>query len=349
VQSNVSYTLASNLENLILLGPAVNGTGNSSANTITGTSGANTLTGGGSLDVLRGGGGNDNYVVDRDGEVAESSGQGFDTVNSSVTYTLGANIENLFMLGAAVSGTGNGSANTITGTSGANTLAGGAGLDVLRGRGGNDTYVVDRQGEAEEASGAGTDTVRSTVDYALGANLENLVLLGSKDLNGIGTSGANTLTGNDGSNSLTGGDGHDLLRGGAGADSLFGGLGNDTLSGGSGADRLEGLGGDDTYVFAALNEIGDKIKDFDAGSGDNVFRITAGAFGGGLAAGGTLQASQFQTGTDNVASNGNIRFIFNTAGDELWFDRDGSGSASAILVADMVVDATVTNADILLV
>ena len=96
-------------------------------------------------DTLRGGGGNDTYVVDNAGDVVtENAGEGTDLVQSSLTYTLGANVENLTLTGAAaINATGNTLDNILTGNTANNVLTGGAGNDTMRGGAGNDTYVVD--------------------------------------------------------------------------------------------------------------------------------------------------------------------------------------------------------------
>jgi Ca2+-binding RTX toxin-like protein len=134
-------TLANQYQNLILTGNGnVNGTGNALNNSITGNSGHNTLSGGTGADNMAGGLGNDIYVVDNVGDVViEDLNAGTDTVHSSVTYTLGANVENLTLTGiAAINGTGNAMNNILTGNSGVNNLSGGDGSDTLIGGGGAD-------------------------------------------------------------------------------------------------------------------------------------------------------------------------------------------------------------------
>ncbi|MBK7354891.1 MAG: hypothetical protein IPI94_02280 [Propionivibrio sp.] len=232
VQSSVSYVLGSNVENLTLTGTtAINGTGNTLNNTLTGNSGANVLDGGAGADTLVGGAGNDTYVVDNTGDiVTEAASAGTDLVQSSVTYSLAANVENLTLTGTnAINGTGNTLNNVLTGNAGNNTLSGGAGADTMIGGLGNDTYVVDNTGDiVTEAASAGTDLVQSSVTYSLAANVENLTLTGTNAINGTGNALDNILIGNSAVNTLTGGAGNDTLDGGAGADKLLGGLGDDT-------------------------------------------------------------------------------------------------------------------------
>jgi len=296
VSSSVDYTLGSNVENLTLTGSGLlSGTGNAIANVLTANNGGNslaglagtdtlvggtgndTLDGGIAADAMAGGLGDDAYVVDNVADtVTEAASEGTDTVQSSVTYTLAANVEDLTLTGSgAINGTGNELANTLTGNSGANILTGGDGNDTLVGNAGNDTldggdgddtmtggtgadtYIVDSAGDTvTEASGGGNDTVKASITYTLGANVENLVLLtGAAD--GTGTASANTITGNADAN---------VLSGLGGNDTLIGEAGNDTLDGGTGNDAMTGGDGDDLYI---VDKAGDTVTEA-AGAGSGI-------------------------------------------------------------------------------
>ncbi|MFN9557855.1 MAG: alkaline phosphatase, partial [Dolichospermum sp.] len=265
VRSSVTYTLATNVENLVLTGTTdLNGTGNTLNNTLTGNIGNNILNGGIGADTLIGGAGNDTYIVDNAGDViTEANGEGRDLVQSSVTYTLSENVENLTLTGnTAINGTGNGLDNTITGNSGNNTLDGGAGNDTLVGGAGNDTYIVDSTTDTITDS-AGIDTIQSSVNLSLVnyGTIENLNLTGTA-LNGTGNGLGNTITGNGGNNTL---------NGGLGNDTLVGGLGNDTLIGSAGNDSLVGGTGNDTYLFSITTSIGtDTITEAVGGGQDTI-------------------------------------------------------------------------------
>ncbi|WP_300337528.1 putative Ig domain-containing protein [Accumulibacter sp.] len=230
VVADIDYTLPANVERLLLTGAAIHGTGNVLDNTLTGNAADNLLDGGSGADTLIGGSGNDTYVVDDGGDVVtEGAGAGVDLVQSSVSCTLAANVENLTLTStSAVNATGNTLDNVLIGNGDANTLSGGSGADTMLGGGGDDIYVVDNVGDVvTEQAGEGSDLVRSGISYTLMDNVENLTLTGAAPLDGTGNALDNVLTGNGAANTLIGGDGNDTLDGGSGADVLQGGLGAD--------------------------------------------------------------------------------------------------------------------------
>jgi Ca2+-binding RTX toxin-like protein len=195
-------------------------------NTLSGGAGNDRLDGGAGSDTMTGGTGDDTYVVNQAGDViTENLNEGTDTVESSVSYTLGSNLENLMLTGTAnLTGTGNTLNNIMIGNSGANAMDGGSGNDTLDGGAGNDTL----QG------GTADDTL-------IGGLGDDVLSAGS---------GNDVLDGGDGADTLDGGSGDDIVRGGAGNDILSGGSGADQMTGGTGNDTLAGGAGNDLYNFA---------------------------------------------------------------------------------------------------
>jgi Ca2+-binding RTX toxin-like protein len=183
------------------------------------------LDGGLGDDRMEGGAGDDRYVVSAALDVVvEAVAAGTDTVESSISFILGANVENLLLTGNswdALDGQGNALNNRLTGNNGNNNLDGGSGADTMVGGGGNDTYTVDDAGDVVvEFQASGSDHVRSSISYALGAFVENLTLLGASNINASGNLSANIIIGNAGNNVITGGLGIDTLTGGAGSDTF---------------------------------------------------------------------------------------------------------------------------------
>jgi Ca2+-binding RTX toxin-like protein len=260
------------------------------------------LNGGVGNDVMQGGRGDDTYIVDSVGDgVVETLNEGFDTIKSTVSFTLPANVEKLILDGTgSINGTGNSLDNTIIGNSANNALTGGAGNDTLEGhlgsdtldggsgtnvlKGGenNDVYVIHSGSTNTITDTSGVDTVRSFVTFTLGAGIENLELQGSAAINGTGNTLNNIITGNSKNNKLDGDAGDDILNGLGGKDTLIGGTGNDVLDGGTGNDLMEGGLGNDFYK---VDSSGDQVNEVTNGGIDTVlssansFTLPGGAVG----------------------------------------------------------------------
>ncbi|SHJ99494.1 calcium-binding protein, partial [Propionispora hippei] len=362
-------------ETLILSGSAnINGTGNTLDNMITGNSGNNVLTGGagndtldGGLgaDTLYGGAGNDLYLVDYTGDaVIENANEGLDTVQSSISYTLGANVENLRLMGiTSINGNGNTLNNVLAGNNGNNILDGSTGMDTLIGGLGNDTYIVDNIGDVViENTNEGADTVQASIIYTLGANIENLILSSSANLNGTGNALDNLITGNSGSNLLTGGAGNDTLDGGSGADLLYGSTGNDTYivdnagdvvteNANEGTDTVQSI---ITYILgsnvenlilsssANLNGTGNALDNLIAGnSGNNI--LTGGAGNDTLNGGAGADSLYGGAGNDVLCGGtGDDTYLYGIgSGNDSIDDYDPSGGSNTLQFQNLVM-ASVT-------
>lgn len=129
----------------------------------------------------------------------------------------------------------------------------------------------------------------------------------------------------------------------------MGGAGVDRIEGGIGADLLSGGLGNDSFVFLAKTEGGDRITDFHNVAGDNDrFLLEGSAFGFGSATG-AIAAGSFVVRIDNLAQDADDRFIFRTTDQTLWFDANGNAAGGLTLLVDLQADAGMTAADIALI
>lgn len=178
-------------------------------------------------------------------------------------------------------------------------IAGTAGADILIGTALNDTYTINNAGDTISADPGGLDTVLSFLSFTLSDGLDNLVLLGTGNINATGNNLANALQGNSGNNILSGGGGNDVLLGGAGADKF------------------------------RFNELGwkhaDQILDFNALEGDQIVLTSAIT---GLPAGTPLAYYVNSPGKDRTPG-----VVRQPGGVGLAFDPDGIGPAKALLFA----------------
>ena len=265
---------------------------------LVGGTGDDVLVGGTGNDTMRGGLGNDRYfVIDPGDVVIELAGEGIDEIRTNQNTTLGDNLEDLRLRGAASIGTGNAADNTIFAGSAAATLSGLAGNDTLYGSASADT--IDGGDDNDTLFGnAGADTLN-------GGNGDDILNGGSQGdtLNGgpgddrlRGNEGLDTLNGDAGRDRLEGGDNPDVLRGGAdndvllgqeGNDQLFGDEGDDRLTGGTGRDRMTGGTGQDDFLFGEGDFAGlgasdsDRILDFSDAEGDLIDLSAVDAITGG--------------------------------------------------------------------
>ncbi|MDF8332041.1 calcium-binding protein [Novosphingobium cyanobacteriorum] len=307
------YTLAANVEILQIGGnAAIGGNGNDGANLLIGNEAANALDGGRGDDTLRGLGGNDSLAGGAGRDLLEG-GIGNDTMD-------GGNDDDSLDGGAGD--------DVLLGGAGKDLIDGGKGADRMEGGSGDDAFGVDNLADVVvEKADQGTDTVVSSINYVLGANLENLILVGAAKA-GKGNALDNVLIGNALDNTLVGNGG------------------NDVVSGGAGIDKLSGGAGADTFVFAA-GESGasaataDRVLDFRHAQGD---RIDLSAFD--PVPGGVDNALSFIGSTAFAGTAGEVRVTGAAGGQIVQIDADGDKLAD--MVISVRADAVLQAADFVL-
>ena len=251
--ASASYTLPTNVDSLSFTGTAaLQGTGNSGNDILTANTGADTLVAGSGSDTLIagagatadslvGGTGSDLFILGHAADVVSvGATHGADTIQSSLSYTLPANVNALVftgsadLTGVAISGNnsliGNGGNDILNAGSGNDTLIAGTGLATLIGGSGADTFVINSASDVLQSVSTASNTVVSSVSYTMATNIASLILQGSGNLLGLGNTIANSITANSGSDTLVAGSGAANLVGGLGADLFVINSAADTVS-----------------------------------------------------------------------------------------------------------------------
>lgn len=242
---------------------------------IYGFAGNDMLSGNGGIDSLIGGTGNDNYIYEVGDIITENPNEGIDTVNTGVSYTLGANLDNLVLTGNSnINGTGNTLNNIITGNSGSNILNGGTGNDayVFNVNWGQDA-VFDNSGVDSFLFGDGI--LKDNIEFSKNNNdllISDITSFDTININnwfGGNNNKIESLVFQNGSITaqeidnlfvqpgevITGTSGNDNLVGTQGNDSIYGLAGNDTINGNQGADLMVGGEGNDIYYVDDINDV----------------------------------------------------------------------------------------------
>jgi Ca2+-binding RTX toxin-like protein len=292
-----------------------------------------------------GGAGDDTYLVNAaDDRVVERAGDGTDTVQAQLSWTLGPNIEVLRLLEQAggANGAGNAQSNTLQGNASNNVLEGLGGADRIDGGAG-----VDTASYAHAPRGVTVDLAIATAQDTGGAGRDTLVRIE----NIAGSAHGDVLSGDDAANEIDGGGGADTLGGRGGADTLHGG-GADTLRGGSGGDYyfvaatdvvIEQAGGGRDVVLASgsftlpaaveyLYLMGKGDADGTGNTGAN--RIVGNAQENLLAGGAGADTLQGGDGADTLSGGAGADLLKGGAGaDAFRFDRAPS-TAGVDVIAD---------------
>ncbi|QZD87466.1 hypothetical protein K3166_01780 [Qipengyuania psychrotolerans] len=293
-------------------------------------------------DMMIGGRGDDIYIVDELFDVViENVDEGYDTIRTSVDFTLPDQVERLELSGDATSGIGNASDNVIVGNFISSELHGLGGNDVLFGRDAGDTLfggdgedrLVGRGGGDLLNGGAGDDVLEggSGNDSLFGESGDDLL---------IGGNGNDGLSGGEGNDDLRAGSGTDALNGDNGNDRLHGGGGNDYLWGGAGRDFLTGGSGADIFFFNMAEETGatsatsDRIFDFDPGQGDQISLIYEDENYN------YVPLSFIGSGAFSASGVGEVRYVQASTFTMIFVDVDGDGATDSAIRVDGLHELT---------
>ena len=235
----------------------------------------------------------------------------------------------------------------FVGTANADVLTGTTGADVLEGLAGDDTYYVNHSGDViVELANGGTDTVYTSVDYAVPDNVENvrltaagLTVTGSASTNNVfhvSVAGGNRIDGGGTGNSVN------YVASDRGVTATLLGA-NDPLAAPAGSDVLVNL----------MSMVGSKFDD--VLTGNDLKNALVGGFGNDTLRGGkgddTLAGMQgddtyiFARGdgadaiveTEEAGSRNVVSFLAGVSADQLWFRQVGANlEVSTIGTTDKV-------------
>jgi Ca2+-binding RTX toxin-like protein len=218
----------------------------------------------------------------------------------------------------------------LIGGAGNDSLDGGAGSDKMAGGAGDDAYFVDAKKDSitETAENGTADAVISSVDYTLGKYVEILFLYGDTGLTGKGNAADNDIVGSDNDDALYGKGGNDLIEGGGGNDCFYFDVKPDAST--NVDDIVDFVSGEDALylakkIFSAYKTTG-TVAPTDLATFDS-------------SAGGTLTS----------AAGSSTRFLYDSAGGDLYYDKDGSGALVAVKFATLVGTPPLVASDLVLV
>ncbi|QLF71648.1 tandem-95 repeat protein (plasmid) [Peteryoungia desertarenae] len=326
---------------------AVNGDGDSSANSIVGGSTGSEYEANSGNDFVDAGGGNDT-ISGGSGNDALFGGMGNDTINgdSNDDYLNGEDGDDKLDGDSGndwlVGGAGN---DELDGDSGNDVLIGGTGNDILDGDDGVDSlyggdgsdilYGRDNDAVLDGGSGFGTDTLRIKDDFTSvsDAQISNIETIQIRDDNQT----VNLSNQTEGFK-VYGTTGNDRITMGSGNDTINSDDGDDVLTGNGGADIFHVVGNNDTDTITDFTVNEDKLSFFNVSGKSTAASI--GALGTrdnnvvllsqtGL----TTQSIRDAVSTGDATNNYVIAWNSQQNRAEVWYDDNWRGTGSRELVA----------------
>lgn len=341
---------------------------------ISGGNGADTINGGMNGDTLIGGNGND-VLEGKAGADVLNGNNGRDTAAYTQSdAAVSIDLQNGTASGGHAQGDvlalienviGSDHADTLNGSGAANSLLGGAGSDLINGRAGNDELwggegddtINGGDGVDIMRGGAGADSLNGganadTADYT-DSDAGVTVTAGTSTGSGGHAEGdwlgsIENLRGSEGfGDVLNGNAANNRLEGQGGNDTIVANGGDDMITGGAGQDDISTGNGFDTVAYASSTHGGDTVTDFNVAA--DTFQFAAAGFTGLVAGSDLAVTGQFVSNATGTASGAIAQVVYDNDDGLLYWDADGTGSGTAVLIASLTNLANLTAADFLIV